>query len=560
MLDEETLEDIEIQTGAHITVHDKIVEIGGSELTVILAMTSLESKGMVVDDTEPDGEMDEKSEMPQKSAAKNKWSSKMDSQLERLLCNTTKRTDSISISDFEKTSPSIKMTILKCMTDLEDVSDNDLFPSSRDGTPSYKLPIYDESDEDKVGSDSVDGKSVKYLTDKFTTAQISPSSSPKASVESKVSGFPEEKYFRSFGKSVGYSETEVEEGLQLCDDKTTPAEFLGILNSVQEKLKESETKDLAEEATMDVSQNSFPPPPNVPSLSSTPVNGRRSLPKEYKKKLVKDFNEETDDLSVEELKRRNVERQKVLKSAFEQESGNTSETKSPQKKKRKKKKKKKNTDPVKFIGEGSKENPAIVCSSDDEEETQVMTVWNDKPDQASDSDDCMIVDETFPVTDPLTENNSNQPRSQVQSQPKHGHTDRSSRFDQPPSDRVASYSADFQYTDSDKGGDEPWRVVQKPHQQFSRFNQPSKLGGLPNPGDFQHIGRAANNLPLFRFDVPPPPLRQNDGMTGPNGLYTANPNPPPSVTAPILGAGAPPFNQQKNLRYVVIDGSNVAMW
>jgi hypothetical protein len=537
-----------------------MVEIGGSELTVILAVTSLESRGIVVDDTEPDGEMEDKSDTPQKSSAKNKWSSKMDSQLERLLCSTTSHSDSISISDFEKTSPSIKMTILKCMTDMEDVSDSDLFPSSKDGSQSYKVPIYidDESDEDKAESDSVDGKIVKNLTNQFTTAQISPSSSPKPSAKSKVSGFPEKEYFRTFGKSVGYSEAEVEEGLMLCDNKTTPADFLNILNREQQK-RESEKRDSAVGATMDVAQNNFPPPPNVPSSSSSvPINGRRSLPQEYKKKLVQDFTEETEDLSVEELKRRNVERQKVLKSAFEQEAGNTTETKSPQKKKRKKKKKKKSSDPVKIVGEGSKENPAMVCSSDDEEQTQVMTVWNEGQDQTSDSDDCMIVDETFPVPvpDPLMENNksSNQPRSQVHSQPKHGHTDRSSRFNPPHSDH-------FQHKDSEKSRNEPWRVVQKSHQYIPRFDQPPRLGGpLPNPGDFQHLGRATNNLPLFRFDAPPPTLGLNKGMNRPNGPYAANPIPPPSVTAPILGAGSPPYNQQQNLRYVVIDGSNVAMW
>ncbi|XP_061189979.1 NEDD4-binding protein 1-like [Saccostrea echinata] len=554
LFDKEVLEDIEMQTCALITLQDNTIEICGTELAVILAMTTLESKGAVgIEDMEADGETDGKTDVSQKPPAKNRWSRKMDSQLEKLLCDPKNRSESMSINDFSKTSPSIKMTILKCMQEMDDISDSDLFPSCRDdaGTvPSYRLPIYidDESEEEKVEKDSLDGKSVKQLTEKLTTAQISPTSSPRPAAKQKVSGFPEEEYFRSFGKSVGYSEADVEVGLQLCDEKTTPADFLGILNQVQENKKVG--KDTTEKAKADVPQkNNFPPPPDVPSPSSTPVNGRRSLPQEYKKKLVKDFSEETADLSVEELKRRNEERQKVLKSAFEQGLSNVSDPKSPQKKKRKKKKRKKGSGPVKFIGEGSKENPAIVSGSDDDEEqTKVMTIWNENPDEDSDSDDCMIVDETFPTTAPSKNTNSNQPKAEVQKQPQ-----KPSGIDQP--SNSASSSDAFQSTDSNQSTGEPWTVVQnqKAGQQRSRFDQPPPPLFPTNPGDFQFNRGTSNNRGPSRWDVPPPNLGQNN-------FYHVNQIPPPGVvTAPVLGAGGHPINQQKNLRYIVIDGSNVAM-
>ncbi|XP_062582225.1 NEDD4-binding protein 1-like [Saccostrea cucullata] len=557
LFDKEVLEDIEIQTCALITLQDNNIEICGTELAVILAMTSLESKGAVgIEDMEADGETEEKTDLSQKPTAKNRWSRKMDSQLERLLCDPKNRSESMSINDFSKTSPSIKMTILKCMQEMDDISDSDLFPSCRDdagAAPSYRLPIYidDESEEEKVDSNSADGKSVKQLAEKLTTAQISPSSSPRP-VKQKGSGFPEEEYFRSFGKSVGYSEADVEVGLQLCDEKTTPADFLGILNQVQENKKEG--KDTTNGATANVPQkNNFPPPPDVPSPSSTPVNGRRSLPKEYKKKLVKDFSEETADLSVEELKRRNEERQKVLKTAFEQGSSNVSDTKSPQKKKRKKKRRKKGSGPVKFIGEGSKEDPAIVSGSDDDEEqTKVMTIWNENLDEDSESDDCMIVDETFPTTAPSKTTNpdksSNQPKAVVQNQPEI--KQKPSGSDQP------SSSDTFQSTDSSQSSGEPWKVVQnqKTGQRQLRFDQPPPPLFPTNPGDFQFNRGPSNTRGVSRWDVPPPNLGQKN-------LYPQqNQIPPPAVvTAPVLGAGGAPPNQQKNLRYVVIDGSNVAM-
>lgn len=555
--DEETLEDIEAKTCAQITLQDNMLEISGSELAVILAMTTLESKGAVsVDDTEPDGESDEPTKKSEAPVAKNRWTSKMDSQLEKLLCKPGNNNESISIMDYTKSSPSIKMTILKCMTDLDDISDSDLFPSSRDEAPpmapSHKLVICGDSDEEKMDSDCTDGKTVKQLTDKLTTAQISPSpgrdTSQKPGKDTiRTANESDIGYFRKFGNSVGYSEQEIEEGLLFCDDKTTPADFLKILNDLKEKKRELQKKNSSDEVSTDVgSETNFPPPPNEPSPSSSSVNGRRSLPKECKKKLVEDFVEETADLSVDELKKRNAERQRLLKSAFENSSSNVPESKSPLKKKRRKKKRKKSAEAKKFIGDGSKENPAILCSSDDDkEQTKVMTIWNDDDSEASDSDDCMIVDETFPkatlkkgkiVSDSII--SSNQPNTEQKTVRKRAsrfdQPPRASRFDQPPN----NCSANFPDTDNNKPTDEQWTIVQNKKQQQLQNIQHNQLpGSLQN----QYL-HAEGGIPPFNG---PPPLI---------GLDSENQIPPP---VPSLGPA--PAVQPKNLRYVVIDGSNVAM-
>lgn len=545
--DEETIEDIEAKTCAQITLQDQMLEISGSELAVILAMTTLESKGAVsIDDTEPDGENDEPTKKSQAPVAKNRWTTRMDSQLEKLLCKPGNNNESISIKDYTKSSPSIKMTILKCMTDLDDISDSDLFPSSREEAPpkapSHKLVICGDSDEEKMDSDCVDGKTVNQLTDRLTTAQISTSPGQDTSQKPgkdnvQTANESDIMYFRTFGNSVGYTEKEIEEGLLFCNDKTTPADFLQILNDLKEKKTELKKKNSSDEISTHGSPGTnFPPPPNVPSSSSSSVNGRRSLPKEYKKKLVEDFAEETADLPVEELKKRNAERQRLLKSAFDNGSSNVPESKSPVKKKRRKKKRKKSADTKKFIGDGSEENPAILCSSDDDkEQTKVMTIWNEDDSEASDSDDCMIVEETLPkaalkkgkiVSDTII--SSNQPNTEQKTARK-----RASRFDQPPN------SANLPNIDNNKPTEEQWTVVQNQKQQQLQniqYNQP------PDTLQNQYL-QAEGGIPPFNG---PPPLM---------GLDTANQIPPP-----IPSLGPAPGIQPKNLRYIVIDGSNVAMW
>ena len=534
MFNEEFLEEIERNTSACIKPRDKTLQICGSELSVILAMTSLESKGTVsVEDTEADCETDG----IKKPSTKKQWASKMDSQLEKLLCNPSNNTESLSIMDFTKSSPSIKMTILKCMTDVDDdVSDSDLFPSCRDEAPVHKLHVYDESDENE--DDCVDGtKKVNLLTDKLTTAQISSTL--------------EVDYLRSFGKSVGYTDSEVAEGLTFCNENTTPADFLNILNEIKEK-KNQGKQDFAKDISTDTSQKTnFLAPGDVRSPSSSAGGGRGSLPNEDKRRLLKDFTEETADLSAEELKKRNDERQKALKSAFDNPAIQSPDSSSPQKKKRRKKKKNKSAEPVKFIGEGSKENPAIVCCTDDddEEQTKVMTIWHGNLEQASDSDDCMIVDETFPQNAVQVDN------------------------------RVTGSNQAITGQKGTKPSGEQWTLVQnqqktRPKQPVS--NQPPPLveyppiNQPPPPMEFPPI----NQPPPF-MQVPPLPYNQppvahcvpnlgdfqyREGVRSNGRVSRFSPVTPASVTAPVLGAGAVSGSPQKNLRYIVIDGSNVAFW
>lgn len=149
-----------------------MLEISGLELVVILVMIILESKGVVsVDDIELDGENDEQIKKFQVFVVKNRWIIKMDFQLEKFLCKFGNNNESIFIMDYIKFFFLIKMIILKCMVDLDDISDSDLFLSSREevsfNASSYKLVICGDSDEEKMDSDCVDGKFVKQLIDRL---------------------------------------------------------------------------------------------------------------------------------------------------------------------------------------------------------------------------------------------------------------------------------------------------------------------------------------------------------------------------------------------------------
>lgn len=95
----------------------------------------------------------------------------MDFQLEKFLCNFGNNNESIFIKDFIKFFFLVKMMILKCMIDFDDISDSDLFSSSREEVSfnvfSYRLVICGDSDEEKMDSDCVDGKFVKQLIDRL---------------------------------------------------------------------------------------------------------------------------------------------------------------------------------------------------------------------------------------------------------------------------------------------------------------------------------------------------------------------------------------------------------
>lgn len=176
-------------------------------------------------------------------------------------------------------------------------------------------------------------------------------------------------YFKIFGNSVGYTEKEIEEGLFFCNYKIILVDFLQILNDLKEKKLELKKKNFFDEILIDgFFGTNFFLFFIVLFLFLIFVNGRRSFFKEYKKKLVEDFVEEIVDLFVDELKKRNVERQRLFKFVFDNGISNVSEFKLLVKKKRRKKKRKKSVDIKKFIGDGFQENLVIFCSLDDDKE------------------------------------------------------------------------------------------------------------------------------------------------------------------------------------------------
>ncbi|KAK3086023.1 hypothetical protein FSP39_012303 [Pinctada imbricata] len=421
-VESETIEQIEKQTSAVLFMCDKdTIEIRGSELAVILAMSSLESYVMrnKINDTETDS-------CPQPEGATNKkgdlggsvWSKEIDTRLQRVLSSQSE--NSVSLDDYNKTSPSVKMTILKCMNDFDDISDQDLFPSSEDQHTSYKVPVFLEGEQINrslfvkknagTGSSSsnvneemeIDGvlpmnnsspSGVTNLADRLIGTEISSDSETMSNDANRNIDEKEIQYLRTFGISVGYDDDIVEEGLKSVNAKTKPADFLERLDAIQTS-KKQQLKGQESEA----SGNNFPPPPSAPSVESSGSGhgsfGRRSLPKEYKDRLLIDFNEENENLPVEELKKRNAERQKMLKMAFDTVSTQESPAPTAKKKRRKKKNKKKkqtennqeqkNQDGASQVMNKNeaekKSNDVIVISSEEEEgedddETCVLEVW-----------------------------------------------------------------------------------------------------------------------------------------------------------------------------------------
>ena len=147
----ETIEQIEKQTNAVLwKVDENTIEIRGSDLAVILAMSSLETMMIKCKQTALDLEEDGVMKTPEKQKlnvdlANSIWAKELDSRLLRVLSSQSQSENSVSIDDYNKTSPSVKMTILKCMNDIDDISDHDLFQSaSSEDNPSYHVPVFME--------------------------------------------------------------------------------------------------------------------------------------------------------------------------------------------------------------------------------------------------------------------------------------------------------------------------------------------------------------------------------------------------------------------------------
>lgn len=441
-LTNEKLEHIEKLTKAVMVYSgESSVTITGTDLGVTLAMSSLEDLIVRICDTEEDGIIQEtKVKDTSADESTSPWAQRLDTSLQRALSQQSD--GNCCLEDYDNTPASVKRVILQCLNDsnsvqIDDIDDELLFsphtPKNTGGSPyQYKLPVLigDENGYSankstrKKSSDHVDGQMGNLtLTQQLTNsdaAQASASSSrqsPMILPNSKLS--KELEYLRNFGQTVGYSSDVIEEGLKFADENTQVSDFIEILLNISDsKSKSSESSRLSPDIDKAVSSVSttpgkFPPPPPIPSQSKlADMTGRRSLPQEYKSKLLNDFSEEEkNDLPIEELKRRNEERQQVLKASFDddkspiksrnlssprQDKGdkNGHQNKGGQQQKGKGAKKKKN----KQKGQQQSVNTSVQCIEidEDEEETCVMEHWKDDVD-----DDCRIVDVSQPPPMPV---------------------------------------------------------------------------------------------------------------------------------------------------------------
>lgn len=542
-LDEDMLEQIEKQTNAVLqSLSDYRIEIRGTELAVILAMSSLEDVlGKHESVVNVDGATQQTEGTKQTTNNDNTnnepshWSRQLDTSLQRALSQNGDF--NCSVDDYNSASTSVKQVILSCMnhrySDDEDMDDSVLFAGHSeisDGASSsrkYKVPIFVDGrqinrspvkDLITEAEESPSSSNVTSLSDQFNQTIISPEkrvSSPKPTIKKKDT--PDQQYLRQFGLSVGYSEEEVEEGLEFVDEKTKPADFLELLSDIKSN-KESNSGDEVNDSCLIVS-SSFPAPPKI-DLSQKQDGARRSLPDEYKQRLIKDFSEEHEHLSVAELKRRNEERQKMLQEAFENKQIQNSGGKG---KKRKNKNKNKNKDRLNSPSgrnqskqtkgqtqnqQKGKQTPRDGQNTEnhDDEETCVLRTWEDDDGDNCSDNDCTIVGHDGPTV-PTVYANYTVGQNQVT-----------------------------------LPNEQPWQQQSSPSrhtwQQVPSKNQPRQQM-QPNPRQPWKQQQQSPRQQQFRQDRGPPP--------GIMPLMEVDVNPA------LMGAG------RDDLRYIVVDGSNVAM-
>ena len=363
----------------------------------------------------------------------------------------------------------------------------------------------------------------------------------------------EVQYLRMFGISVGYDEDEVEEGLLFIDEKTKPADFLEMLSTIKQNKEKLQQEQDEAASKFDGADGAFPPPPSVPSAGETGSFGRRSLPKEYKDRLLKDFSEEDENLSVEELKQRNAERQKMLKNAWQNQTAKEGQQEAtvaaPKKKgrnRRFKRKKKKNQDNTQGQENKNSENAQktssneggdvksgsptdIMCGSPPSD--SVVIISSEGDDDEDDDETCVLEAWSPPVQNNKKRNPSQECRTQPNTDHMPVYVQGKSKASTPP---------------RNQGLPRP-RHQSQPFNQWPGQNNAGGRGLLPTPrGPYNRYPR-----PLIP-NLQAGPVRYQQ----PRPYYNAaNNRPQQQVNMGNAGGRVP----QSELRYIVIDGSNVAM-
>ncbi|KAK3578456.1 hypothetical protein CHS0354_038542 [Potamilus streckersoni] len=329
---DENLEEIEKQTNAFIVPIDEKQSnftVCGSDLAVTLALSMMEEMfNKREDDVEEDGQVDNKSGHPGLSpeGPSSKASERLSMKLERALSEHSDGT--INVNDYSHAPESIKRVLVQCLHENfveDDIDEDQLFADGkekefvlqkpRSGHISIfhdnKLPSMEAKVIEKM---EIDRPAVGSISEKLTNTIIS--NPPPSPLFRK-----QHEYLRNFGVSVGYKQTEIDDALKFVDEKTRPSDFLDLLNKIKEKTDTEmelspsvsvEKLDNSDEKSLTFNQN-IPPPPS-------PVNSpfKRDLPGNYKERLIRDFQQEDLNCSREELIRRNAERQKLLQLNFQQ--------------------------------------------------------------------------------------------------------------------------------------------------------------------------------------------------------------------------------------------------
>ena len=214
---------------------------------------------------------------------------------------------------------------MECIEDEEIIEDDLLFADGE-----LRKNAIDLTHDGEMDTDGVDGK----LADKLKDTAIS-------KIERTPAFSKQQEYLKTFGATVGYKPHEVSEALNFVDERTRPSDFLDILRNLEQKKEalksdsdddddvivlETSTVDLIDgkpvETVVDLT-NTVETSDNPKNITTHIAAGsspyKRDLPESYKERLIRDFMQEDQNCSVEELKRRNAERQTMLKQTFQRQ-------------------------------------------------------------------------------------------------------------------------------------------------------------------------------------------------------------------------------------------------
>ena len=408
LVDPEFLEHVEKRTNAFIRPLKEIAqfEISGTELAVTLALSQLEERvGLAIKDSDvktgPDNYLNSSADFITISPASQVSSSRLTDVLQRAL---SQNSDGIcSADDYKGTKPSIQRVLVSCLqNDEEDDIDDDLLFADGKTNPKQTVKIYTDDDEvcpvsnaaakfkpdTNVVTDT--SSAVANITDKLTETQIAQ--------EHTVQLTNEQKELRKFGLSLGYEPVIVDMAVKFVHEKTRPSDFIDILTNVklQTNTQDEESND---EANSDVeiietetieysdSKQSSPKITKVKGAEAAKTKdsgasqGKQTLPEAYFEKLLQDYHQEEEICDVEELKRRNSERQELLKQKFQQKpqtGGDNQAQGAKKKKKRAKKNKQGNLNQIAEQSDPHDDSPETRTFSNDTEQTCLLHLWNNE--------------------------------------------------------------------------------------------------------------------------------------------------------------------------------------